>query len=402
MDNLYCHKCRTSLIEGSQFCPSCGTKIELKNSPTSVQNVPIEESTKPMVAVIKEKKSNVIWLLPAFTALFAVIVIVGFYFHETSISRDVEVLVQLAEKKALEGDLQTAKESIEQALLNRPNHTIAAINLTIIQNGELYEGLLKEALSHSDANQYDEAFILLNQIDEQLTDYHGPFYDRFKEQSGILTTSITLASVRDSQEDLQSIDELANLLEKIEAFTSEESQELIALLKRRIVDIAVNNAQNHLQKNQFSEADAEIEHGLKFDESSDKLLAYKETVRDEKTAFEEAEINRLEQAMAKVAQEDVHNRTNSAELLLIDFSYDDDYSDFYVWGEVKNRGTRPISTIEINYSMYDLEDQFIDSSSTYVFPNQLMPNETGSFEETLVIYDTVGRVEIDTYNWNVK
>ncbi|WNF36667.1 FxLYD domain-containing protein [Bacillaceae bacterium IKA-2] len=384
---MYCHKCGANIHKESHFCSNCAAKVEtVKVTGTSVDN----------------RRRKLIWLLPAVTFFIAFVVIGSFFLYETRTNSEVEALVQEGEAKALEGNLLSAKATFEQVLQKRPKHTAAAFNIEVVERGQRYEVLLDQAASFSEKKQLDEGLLILDELELELAEQEGPFFDRLKEQSKQQIASLTVASVNKAQLEKNTIEEIVDLLEKIKDFTSEEAKEMDELLKRKLIDLAINQGETYLKKNQFTEAEIEFDRGLSYDPTNEKLLTYKETVKKERITFKQAEQKRLENATDKAAEEDHFNSTKAVMPTVFEFNYDEDEGELSVWGEVKNVGTRPINEIDIHYTIFDKDGNELENYRTSVSPYKLMPNEIGYFEGTLLISETVGNVEMDDYDWVVE
>ncbi len=385
---LYCHKCGASTHEDSHYCSNCGAKI------SKVEKGEVDQTR----AGLQSRK--LIWFLPAVTFLIVLIVSVSFYMYETHANNDVEALVKEGETKALKGDLLSAKAFFEQALKKRPQHTAAAFNLEVVERGKHYEELLDEAASFGEKRQFDDGLRILGELERDLTKEEGPFFVRLKEQSGLQTASLTVASVGKAQSKKQMVEELEDILEKTIDFTSEEATKITELLKGKIVNLALDHGKDYLQKNQFTEAMIEFDRGLFYDPTNKKLLAYKETVKKERIAFKQEEQKRLEEARAQAAEDENFNWNNAIKSLAFEVNYDD--GKLHLSGKVKNVGTRPISEIDVHYTIFDEDGNDLMKSWTDVSPMVLMPNERGYFEETLLISETFGHVEIIDYYWAVQ
>lgn len=387
MCKLYCHKCGKSIDKESNFCSNCAAKVEnVKAADTKSAN----------------RSSKITWLLPTATFFIVLVVFGSFYFYEAMANSEVEALVQEGEAKALEGNLHSAKVVFNEALQIRPKHTTAAFNIEVVERGQRYQELLDEAASFGEKDQFDDGLLILDELELELAEEEGPFFERLKEQSEIQTASLTVASVNEADLEKKTTEELIGLLEKIKNFTSKEAKEMDQLLKEKLIFLAINQGENYLQKNQFTEAEIEFDRGLSYEPTNEKLLAYKETAKNERITFKQAEKKRLENATAMAAEEDNFNWTKAIKPLVLESSYDEDKGELHVWGEAKNVGTRPINEIDIHYMIFDEDGNELTNNRTSVSPYVLMPNKIGHFEETLLISETVGQVEMIDYYWAVK
>ncbi|MCT8137696.1 hypothetical protein H1D32_07955 [Anaerobacillus sp. CMMVII] len=344
---------------------------------------------------------KLIWLLPAVTFLLVIAVISSFYIYETNINNDVEALVKNGEVKALEGDLIGAKNNFEQALQKRPNHLAAVFNLEVIERGLHYEEQIETAADISEKQQFEERLQVLEELEKELGKEEGAFFEQFKEKLTLNSAKLILGSV-DQRSSQQALEDLAGLIDKLSGFSSEASMNMVDLLKGEVIDLAINLGEKYMQKNQFTEAEVEFDRGLFYDPTNEKLLEYKENVKKDRTAYEQEEQKRLEKARARAAEEDNFNWTKAIKPLTVEFNYDEANGELHVWGEVKNIGTRPISEIDIHYTIFNEDGNGLKSSWAEVAPVLLLPNEIGFFEETLLISETVDHVEIVEKYWSVQ
>jgi tetratricopeptide (TPR) repeat protein len=378
--DLFCHKCGTTIHEGSHFCSNCGAKVP----------------------GTKDSSAKIVWLLPTVTFFVAVVVIATVYFYQSTTNSDIEAAVMNGEAYALEGDLLRAKVIFEQVLQKRPNHVSAAFNIEVIERGQHYEKLLEEVASFARENQFDDGLKLLEELDRELNNEEGSFFNQYKERSVLMTASLTVTSFDKAMHNQRTAQDLAELLEKIAGFTSPAATEMAQLLKEEIVEVAINHGEKFLQKNQFTEAEVEVDLGLRYDPTNETLLAFKETVKNERIAFEQDEQKRLEKALALAAEEDLLNSKNAIKLVSIDFSHDEDNGEFYVSGQLQNVGTRPISEIEVHYVILDEEGNELAKSKTTTSTSVVMPNEVVFFDEFLLISEIVTDVEIVDFKWKVE
>ncbi len=352
---MYCYKCGANIHKESRYCSNCGRKLDSNHLPYRV------------------------WLLPTATLFLAILVLGSLFFYESTVNSETEQLLKEGEALALEGEFELARERFKQVLTKRPNHTAAAFNIDVVERGLQYMDLLEE---------YNFTI-----VEKELAKEEGRFFEIIKEQYQLLVVSKSINSEQ------QSMEELVELYEKTKDSASKEVTGIVEVIKGKIVHLAIEQGQIYLEKNQFTEAELEFELGLSFDPTNQKLANYLEQVKTERLVFEEKEQNRLDQAKARAVEEDNFNWTEAGKLLDIHFSYDQEK--LVVWGQVKNVGTRPISEIDVHYLVLDEAGKELTVSVAGVTPNLLMPNEIGSFEETLVISEMVEAVEILDCFWTV-
>src|SRR5699024_5797123 len=136
------------------------------------------------------------------------------------------------------------------------------------------------------------------------------------------------------------IDDLKSLLWETEAINNDESMEIAESIRTKIVDFIFSKASEQLNNNQFSDAQILVEDGLKYVADSEKLLSLKTTIDKEKTAFETAQQERIEQAINMAAEEHEVNQSDAVKLNSVKLKKDDQEK-LVVKGEVNSIATIP-------------------------------------------------------------
>lgn len=124
-----------------------------------------------------------------------------------------------------------------------------------------------------------------------------------------------------------------------------------------------------------------------------------ESIHAEKQAFEQAEQERIERAMQKAAEEDLLNQTAAVEVVKVDTSFDET-GVFNIHALLKNAATRPIYSVEIQYSVRGKDKQILKKGTSIAMPNYIEPNESFTFDATVEgIEETDATVIIDHVTW---
>jgi len=398
---MFCSNCGKRISEGVKYCSYCGQVVESERSAlsTSQNVVTTEESQKVNKAL---KPSNpLLWILPLCAFIMTIFAVGGYFAYELKVDKDINNIIATGESLVLAGDLDKAQRLFKQGLTHRPNNKTLITNLQVIEEGQHFEGLLKEAQHYFSNENYTSALALLTEVEKQATLKEGVFYEQYVQKALFQYANTTIAAL-DKEDPAKMSHKLDDVIKKLKNFEGEESGELQNQILKKVTDTAYNNAQKHLQLNQFTEAIKEVDKGLTYDAKNEKLLAFKDTIAQTKKSYEQAENKRIEKAMQQAAQEDLANRTEAVYLVEWDYHYDYNYNYLSLWGEVQNIGTRPISMVKVYYSVYDIYGQFIGKAEGYIYPNYLMHKEGGSFEQGHYISTEVGNVTIDYFTWYVE
>lgn len=125
---------------------------------------------------------------------------------------------------------------------------------------------------------------------------------------------------------------------KLSGFQSPEAEAVTRDIQNQIAEIAYGQANDLLAKKQFSSALSIVEQALQYNPEDNKLISFKNTIEQQKQSFEQAERQRIEQAMAFEAKETVKDRTRSVEVIQIRH-WVSNAGDFHLAGEVRNIGS---------------------------------------------------------------
>lgn len=380
---------RRDLQGDTHFYTGCGTEMINNHNPA--------ENETPVV-----KPSRLMHLMPIIIpilSLFIVSVGVLFYYsHEHNINAEVLALRETAEKEALQGNYDRAVEQLEKAVKLRPSYKLLQEEMAVIRRAQGYRDsfiLIGEKIKSS---QFEEASKELASIKEKLSSEQGPLFEQFPRVVEDSEIKITVGIIKQELNALNTVEELSGKLAIISTLPEKEASAVKKEILNKIVQISIEQVETNLSNKQFSEAFKTIDRGLLFAVNDEKLLAMRDRVQQDKTAFEQAEQQRIEKAMEAAAQEDLKNRTAAVEVS--DFSIEvDEFGDLFLTGAVKNIATTSISSITINYTIYDENGQYLDDRSTSVYPYALAPGEKGTFEDIYYgVYQTV-KVEIDNITW---
>lgn len=417
---MFCHQCGQPIEADHRFCKNCGTELnpltdeqELHKdvhetlvsemSDQQVKHQQIEEIAKTTTENKKNKKELpftkiLVWLIPVVTCIAVGASLLGYYMYEKSMNDRVLALKSDAETAALEGHLTKAEVYLEEALELRPHYETLKDMILEVQKAHVFSEDLNTVFTFIESQQYKEAEEHLNHLEELMSEETGPLFHSILGKMDEAQTIITVGIIKEELDELDSVAALHDKLQMIEGLSTAEGEEVKKQILTKIVKLTMDHATVKLDEKHFTEALNIVNHGLEYVPNDDKLLAMKERIQQEQLAFEQAEQQRIEQAMEAAARQDLINRTEAVEVLNIETVLDD-YGDLYIYGSVKNVATRPISSITIEYSLYHGDGLYFDSGVTYVFPYFLAPGEEGMFEEVIYFVNEDVSVQIDNITW---
>lgn len=407
---MFCHHCGEKLPQESQFCTSCGTRMTKKSNLTSEQVKPVATDaakyTKINTKETKQqpKNSASLWLaiLPPFLSLILIGGgVAAYYFYEQNQNERVLSLQAAAEEAAITGDYSRAKNDLYKAQEIRPDYAVLTHDLQEIKRMETYKKDLDAIGEQIKGQKYTEAEESLNTLKQQAQGETGPLFSPLNQLIDDKEVIITVGKVKQELDQLTTVSALADKLNVISSLPAEEAEGVKKQILNKIVQISSDNATIKLESKQFSDALATINEGLEHATDDKTLLSFKDKIEQEQLAFENAEQERLEQAMEAAAKEELKNQTAAVEVTAFE-TYIDEYGDLYLYGDITNVATTEISSVTIYYTVYDTDGYYLDDSYTTVYPYYLSPGEMGSFEDYMYyVYEDV-TVEIDDITWYVE
>ncbi|MGN1387158.1 MAG: zinc-ribbon domain-containing protein [Bacillus sp. (in: firmicutes)] len=401
---MYCQKCGWRVENDSAvFCQKCGAKLiddqaeVISSDPTELGELGSSRGNKK-----KHKGSSHLWPIVAPVASLVLASGIGYYYYHSQIelNNEVERLLVKAEQTALSGDYEEALEAIEKASAIRPTYELLDEMKALIEQAQTFEDSFKNIDGLLKKQNFNEAEIEIANLEELLEDREGPLFSEFSNRILEKQNQLSIAKIRKEIENLNTVEQLGVKLQSLSSVNHEDKEEVAKLIKSKIVSIAIDKAQVQLNDKQFDYALDIVEDALYYASGDEQLLSFKERIIEEQTAYEKAEMNRIEQEMVEAAQEDLKNKTAAVSIESVD-AYIDEYGDLHVSGKVKNTATVPISSIELSYIILSTEGEKIITDMTYVEPFILKPGEVGTFYELHSGVYEKGTVEITGAVWKL-
>lgn len=446
---MYCHKCGNKIEdEAARFCPKCGTeliikqdhekKVEQPNDEPVVQTneqiieQPIEEPAEQTneaqenergTDYIEDKhdleqttqkeltsrvqinggRKSLLWpiMIPVLSLILSGCLVYFYYNHQMNINEQVVQMKDQAENAALKGQYKQALSLLKEAATLRPTYKVLEDDQKQIQNASELEKAIEGITSSLKKQELEKADSKINKFKDTLKNLKGPLFSPFQKQIEAKETTLAVAKIKVEINKLKTVDQLAGKLTTLSSLQSKESDEVNQLIRSKIVTLTLKEAEKLLTEKQYSAAIASVDKGLEFANKNVKLISFKDRIKNEQAAFENAEKKRIEHAMEVAAQEDLNNNTAAVSVENLDV-YVDEYGDLNITGEVKNTATVPISSITLYYTVYDLSGNTVGSDYMFVDSYYLEPGEVGSFSDTHYGVNQEVTVEIDNANWYLQ
>ncbi|WP_209123266.1 FxLYD domain-containing protein [Alkalihalobacillus sp. BA299] len=400
---MFCHSCGNKRLNNETYCSKCGTAFinNLEEISATIEQNSFSSTLPPINQQSNNKKTLYLWLLPLVSSLFVTIGLISYYYYETKINERVVSLNQQIEASLSSGDYEQSQQQLTEALQLRDVDTLQQFE-DIIAAALIYEQELQEINELIQRNEVDQASHQIETLNEQINETTYPsLLQPIQKKLEKAAITLTVVEVKMELNELTTVEELAHKLSSLSSLNNEETEKIKQQIVNKIVQFSYEKAEKHLQQHEFSNALYALETGLQYAINNEKLLSFIERVKNEKLAFEKAEQTRLEEAMIAAAKEDLKNRTEAVEITSLDIELDK-YGDIYLYGDVINNGTTTIYSIDIHYSIFDKNDEFVGNSVTSVYPYYLSPGETGRFSHSYYgVYEELN-VTVDSITWQIE
>lgn len=360
----HCPYCGIIVKEEEKYCLNCGKQL------------PVDIHKR----FSQKKRFNRLWYIPLSIFILFLLSAIPFYLFLQFQSTKAKEFYDLGEKSVLKEDYQAAKDHFEQALSYKSNFHEAEVSLKFVNHAIEIDKNLLEASKRLDDNDFQEALNLINEAESLLKNYHGPAVTEIINDILMLRNEINIANINDQLHNKPSIDTLKNLLWEAEALKTDVAEELTDQIRNEIIDYTFSKASEKLNNKQFNDAQLLVEDGLKYATNSEKLQSLRTTIEKEKTAFEIAEQQRIEQAIHMAEEDRELNEQGAIKLETVNLDKDDQ-DRLIVKGEVLSVATIPIHSILIEYSLLYRDHEILENK-IFVYPETLYPDETGKFEFT--------------------
>lgn len=376
---MFCTNCGANIaVKSANYCSNCGKKLEEQLHPSSYK-----------------KKKILVYITPFLSLLLVTSGLILTHTYESKVNATVLKFQEKAEKAALAGEYEKALSFLESGLSFRNTYDV------MIKEKELVESIIDLNQDLSDVEQkimnehFEDAQKDLNLIKRQVSTTSSPLFVKLSYEIDQVETSVKVGTMKEEINQLSSIDELAGKLSTLYSMEIQEASEIKQQIYMKMVSISASVAEKNLEQKHFNKAINSVEDALQYVVNNEKLLSLKDRIIEEKNAFEAAEQERINNAIQVAKKEEQMNSTQAVELVDVKANVDK-YGDAYIKGSVKNKGTESVHSIVIEFRVLNDKGSVLEEGKTNVFPNKLLPGQTGNFEH--VSYSTKEKVKVEVTN----
>lgn len=422
---MYCHECGEKNESGTTLCIKCGTKLiqhdgvdllhqlgfgkdssqlasaksesevasasALSNDDLELNQQDVQYGQNSQHSHISRRSSStqdnkakpkvIAWLIPLLVLGVTIVSLILYYNYEMGINEQVTKWHAEANEKALIGHYQEAKQLIDTALKERPQNTALISDQNILKEAISLQDQLAEASNELKTQKIDSGQKLLDQVTAGLKEKIEPIFAPLHKELATNQTTLAVLKVKAEIETLDSVDALVEKLDEINKIEGKEAEAIAKQIKNKLVDVSYKAAEVKLKKSDFPKALQIVDYGLFHVPNSNKLSDYRKYIVEKREMFEQAEAKRIELAEQKAAEEALNNQTAAVQVIGINGVLDE-YGDLKITGKIKNVATRPIYDVELTIDIYDLEGKYMNQVNVYVDPYYLDTNAVGSFTTT--------------------
>src|SRR5699024_3419074 len=369
------------------FCPACGSPVSKYETFCFKcgRQIPKDLHDRVKKQKFYKKKS---FLIPMATFLSLLIVTVAFYSVLQYKSTKAKQYYDKGETYLLEEDYVQAKEAFNKARKSKDSFEQAHIAYAFVKEALAIERTIEQANDQLSQEDFTEAINILSEADQQLKSYYGEAVNLLLEQVNNEQQHVKVQKLKTSLDEEPSIDDLKLLLWDAEGINTAEAAEISNDIKSQIIEYVYSHASELLNKKQFSEAENLVNDGLRYIPDSEKMQSLKITINKEKSAFETAQQERIEKAVSVATKEHQQNKQDAITLERATVKKGNK-DKVIVTGEVVSKATIPVNSVLVEYKIMNDKKNEIASNKVFVFPEKLLPDETGKFEFTHYDLDKV-------------
>lgn len=380
-------------------CPYCGTKVKENELYCIKCGKQLPEDTDERLK--NHKSFNKYWYIPISMVAIVILSAGIYYIFLQNQSAEASDLYNKAEESVMDGQYKEAKELLHSALENNKEFSQATIALNYVQEALKIETSIEKANNYLQNQEFHKALSIINDAENSLSNYNGNAVTQLINKLTSERNSIKLEELRHKLNQDPSIDDMKTLLWEAESIKHDKAEEITTDIRNQIIDYTFSKASEKLNDKQFSNAIVIVEDGLKYAPNSGKLQSLKTTIDKEKTAFETAQRQRIEQAISSAEEEKKVNENDAIELVSVNVE-NNEQGKLAVKGKVKSVATIPINTILVEYALSSKSGSEFLSNKVYVYPETLYPDEVGEFEFTHFDIDQERKdinIKIDKIKW---
>ncbi|WP_188205626.1 zinc ribbon domain-containing protein [Alkalibacillus aidingensis] len=382
---MYCPKCGAKTKHDEAYCVVCGAQLPKD----------LEERTQNIDGF------NRWWLAPIITFACILLLGIGLHFYlEYNNSKAIEAY-ETGVEYALEGQYKRAQDHFEEALTYNSNLEVASTNVDFMDIALEINDQLQDIDTLIEQGAFQQAMQITQESENRLSNYNGEIINQLLDSIIDKRNQVRLSQVKQRIEEDPPIEELKILLWQLDSVDHDEAEELREMMRNRIINYTVSEANEMLQDHQFSTAKAIVDDGLRIDPENERLTSLKTTIEKQRIDFETQQREIIEQAMSQYELEQEQNENHAVELLDVEVDVNE-FDEVIVAGELKSVATVPIHSIRIQYSLFDEDEELVTENETYLFPDTLYPDEVGEFEHTHYDIPENVTINIDQITWYLE
>ncbi|PWU69022.1 zinc ribbon domain-containing protein [Gracilibacillus dipsosauri] len=358
------------------FCPYCGKKVQQDENycASCGESLPhdlLDRAPKRKIA------KRLIFIPILVTSLCCCFLLALFAFYQYNEGK-AKTLFSQAEEMALIGDYEQASQLLEESIQVKDNFPAAKTALQFFNKVSIIQDNFKQVEQFNQDNKYDQSLTLLKQTENVMRNYTGSLVDQLTTKTNDLRTDTMTQQIAYHLSNDPDMEDLKAIIWKVDGMEHDRAKQLAETARQNLSSITYQKATLLLKEKQFNQAISLIDDTLTYVDSSKQLESLKTTINKEKTVFETAQQERLEQAMSLVEEEKELNQNNA--LKEIDSTIDIQGEKVMIKGELKSVATIPIHSIKVAYSLYSEDEKKILSNEVFLIPDTLYPQEIGQFE----------------------
>ncbi|MFF2480187.1 FxLYD domain-containing protein [Paenibacillus sp. NPDC058071] len=410
---MYCFHCKKEHANDAVYCSKCGKLLETRGSGRSVPDeeaaaVELQAAGEQLAAAIETGRSRkktaggsaiTIWLIPLCIFVISAGAVFSYYLYESNRNERVLQHQEQAKSEALAGRYEQAAQLLDDALHLRPSYTAAQADLSIVNEAISFKRSIAAIEKKLENKRVNEALQLFDQLRQQMRGREEPLFASLREQYDELSVRVIVEQTSAELDQLLTIEELGLKYNAIRSLNGDIASALQKKIEDKLAGLTTQETEALLKKKNFSEALAVVQQGMSYVTGNEQLLKLYDRVQKEKTKFEQAEQQRIANAMQKAAEEDLINQTAAVEVVKIETKLGES-GELHINGEMKNAATRPIYSVTIEYTVHDANGDAIESGTAEAKPSYIEAGENFHFEGVIQgVEDENVKVVIDHATW---
>lgn len=375
----YCPKCGASVYADEIFCVTCGNKLPNNMSERLV--IKRWRFTHFLLPIL------LITIIIGLSAIFYTI-------YRIKINDATEAYYE-AEEALLLSDYELANQYINNAIEIYPSFKQAK------QLKQFTQFSVDTLNSLSDLSSNQDKLQMILHAKSELTNYQGEAVDHFRQQLLTKQKTIQIEMINNRLAENPEFEDLPLLLWEADSIQDPEAYQLVSQIKEQLITHITNQAYSYLDQNQFSVAQQVVENGLYYVPNDLKLSSLLNSIIRDQESFIAAQEARLEQAFYQYEVEQEINENDAIDNLVIEFNINND-EQLVVSGQMTSVATVPIHAILLNYTLFNKDNEELESYEIYVYPETLYPGETGQFDHTHLdteVVEETADVQVNSVTW---